>query len=123
MNFPEDVFYTKTHGWVKKEEEEDNMARIRITSYAQSQLGGVDSVKLPALYCIIEADKAYAIIESAKAAFDILAPVSGKVTEINKNLKDNPQLVNKDPYDEGLCFIVKMKDTQQLSAAQKSFII
>ncbi|MCC7210909.1 MAG: glycine cleavage system protein H [Candidatus Brocadia sp.] len=121
MNFPEDVFYTKTHGWVKKEE--DNMARIRITSYAQSQLGGVDSVKLPALYCIIEADKAYAIIESAKAAFDILAPVSGKVTEINKNLKDNPQLVNKDPYDEGLCFIVKMKDTQQLSAAQKSFII
>ncbi len=53
-------------------------------------------------------------VETAKATFDILTPISGKVTEINKNLEDNPQLVNKDPYDEGLCFIVEMKDTQQL---------
>ncbi|MCC7213195.1 MAG: glycine cleavage system protein GcvH [Candidatus Brocadia sp.] len=99
MNLPEDLFYTKTHEWVKKKE--NNMVRIGITSYAQSQIGDVDYLELPALECIIEADKACAVIESTKAAFDILAPVSGKVTEINKNLEDNPQLVNKDPYGEG----------------------
>ena len=77
--FPENLLYTKTHEWVKKEE--NNMIRIGITSYAQSQLGDVDYVELPALDSSIEAGKACAVIESTKAAFDILAPISGKVIE------------------------------------------
>lgn len=77
------------------------MVRISITPYAQGQLGDVNYVELPALDSSIETGKACAVIESTKAAFEILAPISGKVTEINTNLEDDPQLVNKELYGEG----------------------
>ncbi len=111
MNFPEGLFYAKTHEWVKKEDE--NKVRVGITSYAQNQLGDVVYVELPALDSIIEAGKACAVVESVKAAYDIFAPVSGKVIRINNNLEDAPQLVNEDPYSEGWFFMVEMTDTKQ----------
>lgn len=112
MNFPEELLYAKTHEWGKKEGE--NVVRIGIISYAQSQLGEVVYVELPALDSIVETGKACAVIESAKAAYDILAPVSGKVTKTNNNLEDNAQLVNEDPYGEGWFFIVELEYPQQL---------
>lgn len=112
MNFPEDLFYADTHEWCRKDGK--NEVRIGITSYAQDLLGDVVFVELPALNSIIETGKACAVVESAKAAYDILTPVSGKVTRINNNLEDNPQLVNEDPYGEGWFFIVELEHPQQL---------
>jgi len=112
MNFPEDLLYTKTHEWVKKEGEDK--VRIGITSHAQSQLGDVVYVELPALGRIVKAGEACTVIESVKAAYDIYAPVSGKVTEVNNDLENNPQLVNEDPYGKGWFFVIEIEDPQQL---------
>jgi len=112
MNFPEDLLYTKTHEWVKKEGEDK--VRIGITSHAQSQLGDVVYVELPALGRIVKAGEACTVIESVKAAYDIYAPVSGKVTEVNNDLENNSQLVNEDPYGKGWFFVIEIKDPQQL---------
>ncbi len=113
MNFPEDLFYAKTHEWAKKEGE--NKVRIGITSHAQNELGDVVYVELPALDSIVKAGEACTVIESVKAAYDIYAPVSGKVTEINNDLGNNPQLVNEDPYGKGWFFFIEMEDPQQLT--------
>ena len=114
MNFPEDLLYTKTHEWVKKEGEDK--VRIGITSHAQGQLGDVVYVELPALDRTVKAGKACTVVESVKAAYDIYAPVSGKVTEVNNNLENNPQLVNEDPYGKGWFFVIEIEDPQQLKA-------
>lgn len=113
MDFPRDLFYTKTHEWTKKEG--DNKARIGITSHAQSELGDVVYVELPALDRIVKAGEACTVVESVKAAYDIYAPVSGKVIEINNDLESNPQLVNEDPYGKGWFFIIEMEDPQELT--------
>jgi glycine cleavage system H protein len=113
MDFPEDLLYTKTHEWVKKEG--DNKVRVGITSYAQSELGDVVYIELPDLDRIVKAGTACTVVESVKAAYDIYAPVSGKVIEANTNLENNPQLVNEDPYGKGWFSIIEMEDPQELT--------
>ena len=113
MDFPEDLFYTKTHEWAKKEG--DNKVRVGITSHAQSELGDVVYIELPDLDRIVKAGTACTVVESVKAAYDIYAPVSGKVIEANTNLENNPQLVNEDPYGKGWFSIIEMEDPQELT--------
>ena len=113
MDFPEDLFYTKSHEWVKKEG--NNKARVGITSHAQSELGDVVYVELPALNRVVKAGEACTVVESVKAAYDIYSPVSGKVIETNNDLENNPQLVNEDPYGKGWFFIIEMEDPQELT--------
>lgn len=113
MDFPEDLLYTKTHEWVKKEG--DNKVRVGITSYAQSELGDVVYIELPDLDRIVKAGTAYTVVESVKAAYDIYAPVSGKVIEANTDLENNPQLVNENPYGKGWFSIIEMEDPQELT--------
>ncbi len=112
MKIPENLFYAKTHEWLRKEEE--NKVRVGLTSHAQSQLGDVVFVELPALDTNVKAGKTCAVVESVKTAYDIYAPVSGKVMEVNNNLENKPQLVNEDPYGEGWFFVIEMDDPQQL---------
>ena len=113
MDFPEDLLYTKTHEWVKKEG--DNKVRVGITSHAQSELGDVVYIELPDLDRIVKAGTACTVVESVKAAYDIYAPVSGKVIEANTDLENNPQLVNEDPYGKGWFSIIEMEDPQELT--------
>jgi glycine cleavage system H protein len=113
MDFPEDLLYTKTHEWVKKEG--DNKVRVGITSYAQSKLGDVVYIELPDLDRIVKAGTACTVVESVKAAYDIYAPVSGKVIEANTDLENNPQLVNEDPYGKGWFSLIEMEDPQELT--------
>ncbi len=113
MDFPEDLLYTKTHEWVKKEG--DNKVRVGITSYAQSELGDVVYIELPDLDRIVKAGTACTVVESVKAAYDIYAPVSGKVIEANTDLENNPQLVNEDPCGKGWFSIIEMEDPQELT--------
>jgi glycine cleavage system H protein len=108
MNTPDDIKYLATHQWGRLES--DGTVTVGITDYAQSQLGDVVFVDLPAVEsALVQAGEA-GVIESVKTASDLFAPVSGKVIEINPALEDTPETVNDSPYDKGWLFRVKPDD-------------
>ncbi len=118
MDFPEDVRYSEEHEWARVDGEE---ATVGITEFAQDELGDVVYVELPAVGAEIEANSTFGVIESVKAVSDLFAPVSGKVIEVNEALKDQPELVNSDPYDDGWMLVIKMsnpKDYDNLLTAE-----
>ena len=92
------VRFTKDHEWVRQE---GDVAVIGITDYAQSQLGDVVYVELPELGRQVEQGKEAAVVESAKAASEVYAPVTGEVAAGNPRLSAEPETVNTDPYGEG----------------------
>lgn len=106
----EGLFYTKDHEWVRVEGEK---AYIGITDYAQHSLGSIVYVELPAVGDEIEMDENLGVVESVKAASDIIMPVSGEVLEINEELEDSPELINDGPYDNHLV-VVALKDKSEL---------
>lgn len=106
----EGLFYTKDHEWVRVEGEK---AYIGITDYAQHSLGSIVYVELPSVGDEISKDDNLGVVESVKAASDIIMPVSGEVLEINEDLEDNPELVNEAPYDNHLV-IVKLTDANEI---------
>jgi len=90
--------YTKTHEWVTVD---GKQATIGITDYAQSQLGDVVFLELPAVGRQLGERESFGVIESVKAASDLYAPVAGKIAEVNEKLSTKPELVNSDPYGDG----------------------
>lgn len=91
----EKLLYSKNHEWIRKE---GNTAFIGITDHAQKSLGEIVYVELPEVEDEFEAEEAFGVIESVKAASDSYMPVSGKIIDINEDLEDNPTLLNEDPY-------------------------
>jgi glycine cleavage system H protein len=117
MNVPDDLFYTESHEWIRREG--DN-ARVGITDHAQAELTDVVYVELPKVDRHVNAKEATAVVESVKAASDIYAPVKGTVVEVNNALEGNPALINTDPFGEGWIFVLKMDapdDVKQLKDA------
>jgi len=117
MNIPDDLFYSESHEWVRREGEN---ARVGITDHAQAELTDVVYVELPKVGAEVGARGPIAVVESVKAASDIYAPVKGTVTEVNKALEANPALINTDPFGEGWIFMLKMaspEDVKQLKDA------
>src|SRR5438045_8931038 len=104
MNVPEDLLYTETHEWIKREGE---TIRVGITDHAQAELTDVVFVELPAVGRQVNAKEAIAVVESVKAASDIYAPVQGTVIEANKTLEGDPGLINREPFGKG--WIVALK--------------
>ena len=91
--------YTEDHEWIRFED--DGLAVVGITDYAQEQLGEIVFVELPEVGDEIERGAEAAVIESVKAASELFAPVSGTVVTVNEALNDAPALVNEDPTGEG----------------------
>jgi glycine cleavage system H protein len=91
MAYPADYRYTKEHEWIKVD---GNLGTIGITNYAQNSLGDIVFVDLPKVGDTVEATKSFGSVESVKAVSDLFAPVSGKVTAINEELKDAPEKIN-----------------------------
>lgn len=112
MNIPNGLKYTKNHEWVRIE---GNRVAVGITDYAQSQLGDVVFVELPAAGSDVVAGSGFAVVESVKAVSDIYAPVSGKVVEINETLTDAPETVNQDAYGDGWIAVIEMTDRGELN--------
>ena len=104
--------YAKSHEWIRVE---GNTAVVGITDHAQHELTDVVFVELPAVGRLLKAGEACAVVESVKTASDIYAPVSGKVTEVNPALGDNPALVNSDAYGQGWFFKLELADPSELS--------
>ena len=111
MNVPDDLLYTDSHEWIKREG--DNV-RVGITDHAQAELTDVVYVELPKADREANAREAIAVVESVKAASDIYAPVKGKVVETNKALESNPALINTDAYGQGWLFVLKVDNPDDL---------
>lgn len=104
-NVVEGLFYTKSHEWVKFEDE--TTAVIGLTDYAQSELGSLVFVNLPEEDDEMTVGEAFADVESVKAVSDVYAPVTGVVAEVNEELLDTPERINDAPYE---AWFVKVKD-------------
>tara|TARA_B100000959_G_scaffold190546_1_gene199219 strand:+ start:312 stop:698 length:387 start_codon:yes stop_codon:yes gene_type:complete len=98
MEIPNDLHYTIEHEWIRLK---NNRATIGITDFAQSQLGDVVFVELPAEGTELTKENTFGVVESVKTVSDIYAPMTGKVVAINKDLESQPELVNSDPYGQG----------------------
>jgi len=96
---PSELLYTSEHEWVRRTG--DDTVRVGITDFAQSALGDVVFVQLPAVGDVVTAGEAFGEVESTKSVSDLYAPVSAKVVAVNGDLEGSPDLVNSDPYGEG----------------------
>jgi len=111
MMIPDDLLYTESHEWIKREG--DNI-RVGITDHAQSELTDVVYVELPKLERQVNPKEPVAVVESVKAASDIYAPVKGTVVEANKALEADPGLINREPYGQGWIFVLKVENPDDL---------
>ncbi|TQM45477.1 glycine cleavage system protein GcvH [Pseudonocardia cypriaca] len=105
---PEDLRYTEAHEWVR--DLGDGVVRIGITDHAQSQLGDVVFVQLPAVGDEVTAGAAVGEVESTKSVSDIYSPVVGTVSAVNDALDANPELINSGPYEAGWMFEIRLAD-------------
>jgi glycine cleavage system H protein len=112
-SYPDDLKYHPEHDWARIDGES---ATFGITWYAQDQLGEVVFFDPPAVGTAIAKDQPYAEVESVKAVSDVIAPLSGEVTEVNEGLKDSPEQVNEDPYEEGWLVKVKLTDPSEVDS-------
>ncbi len=121
---PDDRKYTQEHEWVMIE---GDVATIGVTDYAAGELGDVVFVELPEAGTTVSKDDEVVVIESVKAASDILAPVDGEIAEVNEALVDDPGKVNEDPEGDAWFFKLKIEDLSVLDelmdeAAYKKFV-
>lgn len=120
MEFPQELKYTETDEWVRLE---GDIAIVGLTDFAQDQLS--DLVYFEALVEIgenVEVESALGTVESVKSAGDVVSPVAGEVIEINSELEDEPEIVNKEPYEAGWMFKIKMSaplDEDKLMSAEE----
>ncbi len=108
---PEDLYYTKEHTWVKVEE---NLAVVGITDYGQDQLGTIVYVELPQKGDFVDAGDKVISVESLKATVEIFSPLTGKITDINEELNDEPDLINSEPYTSGWLYELELKDPSEI---------
>jgi glycine cleavage system H protein len=98
-NVPGNLRYTKSHEWVRLED--DGTAVVGITDHAQAALGDLVFVETPEVGATFDGGEACAVVESVKAASDVYSPLAGEVVDANGDLADSPELVNQDPYGGG----------------------
>ena len=110
---PAELKYARSHEWVRTE---GDVAIVGITDHAQHELTDVVFVELPEVGRKLKAGDACAVVESVKTASDIYAPVSGEVIESNGTLGDDPGLVNRESYDGGWFFKVKVSAPDELES-------
>jgi glycine cleavage system H protein len=113
MNIPNNVKYTAEHEWIRIE---GQFGWIGITDYAQSELGDIVYVEVPAVGTKMEKGKSFGTIEAVKAVSDLFAPIAGEITEVNSQVKDHPEIVNKDPYGSGWMVKIAIADMTQVNA-------
>ncbi|MAO00220.1 MAG: glycine cleavage system protein GcvH [Roseovarius sp.] len=103
--------FTEEHEWLRVE---DDVVVVGITEHASEQLGDVVFVDLPEVGTEVSKDDEVVVIESVKAASDILAPIDGEIVEVNEALIDNPGKVNEDPMGDAWFFKIKPADPSQM---------
>ncbi len=122
MNFPAELKYSKSHEWVKMID--DTTALVGITDFAQSELGDLVFINLPAEGDAVTKEESFCDVESVKAVSDVMSPVTGTVAEVNSELEDEPQKLNEAPYEAWIAKISDISDFEELldAAAYEAFI-
>ncbi|HUW66357.1 MAG TPA: glycine cleavage system protein GcvH [Spirochaetia bacterium] len=109
--FPAHLRYSEEHTWL---ELDGDSGRVGITQHAQEALGDIVFVELPQVGDEVTQNEAFGSVESVKSVNDLYAPVSGKVLEINDELNDHPEVINKDPYGDGWIIKIQLSDPSEL---------
>ena len=111
MKVPEDLLYTKEHEWISKK---DNVVKVGITDFAQSQLGDIIFLELPEVGDQIIAGESFGEIEAVKTVSELYAPINGTILEVNEDLEDSPDNINQDCYGAG--WIIKVSHEDNLES-------
>lgn len=117
MNIPKDLLYTKTHEWIKKND--DGTVYVGLTDFAQSELGDLVFVNLPMEGDAVTAEESFADVESVKAVSDVNSPVSGTVVAVNEEVVDSPVKINETPYEAWLVQVGEIEDTAETMTADE----
>lgn len=113
MNIPDNLKYTKEHEWIKAE---GNIGTVGLTDYAQRELGDIIYVDVTSVGNDVTMGDTFGTVEAVKTVSDMYAPVSGKITEFNSAVNDNPASVNQDPYGEGWLIKMEISDASELDS-------
>ena len=112
-SYPDDLKYHPEHDWAKVD---GDVATFGITWYAQDALGEVVFFDPPETGTTVSKDASYAEVESVKAVSDVISPLSGEITEVNEAAKEDPELINKDPYGEGWLIRIRLSEPAETEA-------
>ncbi len=113
MSAPTDLKFTRTHEWVRIE---DEIATIGITDYAQNELGDITYLELPDSGESVSNGEPFGVIESVKAASDVYSPLDGEVIERNEGAVDSPEVINSSPYGDAWLIKVRLSDPSQIES-------
>ncbi len=108
---PEEIKYHKEHTWVKVS---GKKGTIGITDYAQDALGDIVYIDLPEVDSAVEANTEISEIESTKATSSVIAPVSGRILEVNEDLSESPEIINEEPYGKGWIAVIELENDTEL---------
>ena len=111
MEYPEDLYYSQEHNWVRLT---GNRGTVGITDFAQQEMGEILYTELPDEGSQIEQGDIFGTLESSKTVAELFSPVSGEVISINKDLEEEPSLVNDDPYGKGWLMVLELDDPSEL---------
>jgi glycine cleavage system H protein len=119
LDYPVSLRYSRDHEWIATTED-DAVVRVGITDFAQEQLGDVVYVDLPAVGDSITSGESCGEVESTKSVSDLIAPVSGTITEVNDSLDDSPETVNSSPFEDGWMYLVELSEPDQVESLMDS---
>ncbi len=111
-DIPKDLLYSKTHEWVRLED--NDIYAVGITDHAQSQLGDLVFVDLPDTSIRVHAGDEVVVVESVKTAADVYSPLSGEIIEVNDIVSNDPARINNEPYGDGWLYRIKISDEGEL---------
>ena len=107
----EDIRYTETHEWARKES--DTLITVGITEYAVKELGDIVYIELPEVETEIEAKEPFGTIESVKAVSDLISPVTGEIIQVNESIQEAPEELADDPYEEGWLIKIEVEEASE----------
>ena len=117
LRFPSDLRYTKEHEWAKVESDK---VRMGITDYAQDQLGDIVFVEAPEPGSTYSQGQECGTLESVKAVGELYIPISGEIVEVNTDLENSPDLVNRYPYEAGWLALVQPGNPSEMDGLMDS---
>ena len=111
MKLPDNLRYTQDHEWILVD---GDVATVGVTDFAQGELGDIVFVEIETEGESLEKGEIFGTVEAVKTVSDLFMPVSGEVIEVNEELSDDPELVNKDPYGKGWMIRIKITNESEL---------
>jgi glycine cleavage system H protein len=112
MNIPAELLYTKDHEWIRVE---GDTGYIGVTDFAQGELGDVVFVEIETVGETLKKEEVFGTIEAVKTVSDMFMPVGGEILEMNPDLENSPDVVNKDPYGKGWMIKIRITNPAELS--------